>query len=234
MSIWVLDFKSSTGVYDEYLTQVSIYTRMARNQGFVVEHGGVLRLDKQTGLVDDPAVVEVTDIDLRAEAFIKLREYYGMMIEPHLTEKKMDRFYPCDGDRFATVTTIQDLLKKIPGQWYANMTLEYFKEHLSEMTTPEKIEYHFKKAKTYHKEASKKAMDIGSLVHDKIHAFLSGVDKDIIYKEIESNQPLYTAFLTFEEWAKKTEPKPIALETILLDKQHRIGGTVDFIGHLNI
>src|SRR4030042_1676868 len=113
MTIWVIDYKSSTGVWDEMKTQVCIYWFMAQKE-FHPEKCGVLRLDKETGLLDNPPIVECKngEISSRIEGFMALRRYYELIIEPTLSEKKMERFYKHDGKRYPTVTTILDLLNK--------------------------------------------------------------------------------------------------------------------------
>jgi hypothetical protein len=223
--MWIIDFKSSSGVFDEYKTQVSCYAMMQPEK----VRAGILRLDKETGLLDDPAVVEVTDIEARWQAFLGLREYYRHILEP---KAKQDRWYK-DGDKkYPTITTILGCLDK-PAlvQWAANMTVEYFKENAKEMTTPEQIEYHLKKAKTAYRTMSKKAMDTGSIVHDAIHAYLSGAKPEPI---LGDNDKAQNSFLAFLQWADKVKLKPVALEKVLIDPEHQVGGTCDFIGWAEI
>lgn len=229
--IWVIDWKSSTGVYDEMKTQVACYAKMDGQ----AKRAGVVRLDKVTGQLDDPPIVEVTDIDTRWEAFVYLRNYYRLLIENNLTDKQKERFYPCDGEKFATITTILGILeKKALPQWSANMTVDYVREHLKEINTDKQIEYYLGKkgkARTAYRSISKKAMDTGSIVHDAIHAHLSGVKPENI---LQGNDQATNSFLAFLEWADKVKLEPIALEKVLLDTSHKIGGTVDFIGWANI
>ncbi len=225
--IWVIDWKSSTGVYDEMKTQICVYAMMS-DQGMA--RTGILRLDKETGMLDDPPVVEVTnEMETRWKAFLGLREYYRWAIEP---KAKQDRWYPHNGKKYPTVTSILGCLEK-PAlvQWSANMTVEYFRMNLKEMTTDEQIEYHLKKAKTAYRTLSKKAMDTGSLVHDAIHAHLSGARPEPI---LEGNEQATNSFLAFIQWADSVQLKPIHLEKVLIDPQHEVGGTTDFIGYANI
>lgn len=236
--IWVIDFKSSKGIWDEMKTQVNVYY-MVWNLYHAIDNGkradrvGILRLDKETGLLDDPPILDCTEgLNDRWEAFLNLRKYYGLIIEPDLSEKKKERFYSLEnGKKIPTVTTILDLLHK-PAlvQWAANSVAEYVGEHIKDMTTDEQIEYHLKKAKTAHRDVSKKAMDIGSIVHDAIHAYLSGADYD---KIVDGNDKAINAMLAFLEWADKVKIKPIALEKKLIDPKNEFGGTVDFVGELN-
>jgi hypothetical protein len=237
-TIWILDWKSSTAIFDEMRTQVvcyfKIYNSQYRTVESPVEQCGIIRLDKETGLIDDPPIVEVTDIEDRWKAFLHLREYYRLIIQPTVSDKKMDRWYKYQDKKFPTITTILDILNKpaLP-QWSANMTVDYVREHLKEMNTDEQIEYYLGKkgkAKTAYREISKKAMDTGSIVHDAIHAHLSGVKADDILK---GNDKAENAFLAFLEWADKANLKPIALEKVLIDPEHEVGGTCDFIGEIN-
>lgn len=222
--IWVIDWKSGSGVYEEMKTQVSCYAKMSK-----ATRAGVVRLDKITGELDDPPLVEVTDIDTRWEAFLHLREYFRRMIEPNGELKK---FYPFEDKRFPTITSILGILEKpaLP-QWSANMTVDYIKMNLKEMTTPEQVEYHLKKAKTAFRTMSKAAMDTGSIVHDAIHAYLSKAKPEPI---LEGNDKATNSFLAFLEWDKTVQLEPIALEKVLLDPTNQIGGTVDFVGWASI
>lgn len=226
-SIWLIDYKSSKGVYDEMRTQVCVYAMMSDQAMLRV---GVLRLDKETGMLDDPPIVNVTDeIETRWKAFLGLREYYRYAIEP---KAKQDRWYPYNGKKFPTVTTILDTLNK-PAltQWSANMTVEYVREHIKEMTTDEQIEYYLKKARTAYRTKSKVAMDTGSIVHDAIHCYLSGGKPEPI---LGDNDQATNSFLAFLEWNKIVNLEPIALEKVLIDPVHEIGGTCDFIGWAEI
>jgi hypothetical protein len=225
--IWLIDRKSSTGVYDEMKIQVCTYSKMEDNG---VTRAGVLRLDKETGMLDDPPVVEVTDeIETRWRAFLGLREYYRYALEP---KAKQDRWYPHNGKKYPTITTILGCLDK-PAltQWSANMTVEYIRMNLKDMTSDEQIEYHLKKAKTAYRTMSKKAMDIGSIVHDAIHAHLSGAKPEPI---LGDNDKATNSFLAFLQWADQVKLKPIALEKVLIDPVHEVGGTTDFIGYAEI
>lgn len=237
--IWVLDWKSSTGVWDEMKTQCVCYFKIYNSQYRTIESPaercGIVRLDKVTGLLDDPPVVEVTDIEDRWKAFLHLREYFRILIEPTVSAKKMERWYPYKDKKFPTITTINDILNK-PAltQWSANLTVAYIKEHLKEMITDEQIEYYLGskgKAKTAYRQVSKEAMDTGSIVHDAIHAHLSGVKPENILKD---NESAINAFLAFLEWGDKAKLKPIALEKVLIDPEHEIGGTCDYIGEMEI
>ncbi len=240
--IWVIDWKSSTDVYDEMKTQGCVYFKIwnlyeALNKNLPrAERAGVLRLDKVTGILDDPPVVEVTDeVERRWIEFLHLREYYRTAIEP---KAKQDRFYPYEGKKFPSVTTINGILKQEwASPWAAKMAVEYFKKVLTEWRqddkpmTEEWIEYHLKKAKTAFRTKSKTAMDIGSIVHDAIHAYLSGAKPEPI---LGGNEQATNSFLAFLEWADSVKLKPIALEKVLIDPEHEIGGTTDFIGYAEI
>ena len=47
---YLIDFKSSKAIYDEYKMQVAVYTKMYENENDYLEGAGILRLDKNTGL----------------------------------------------------------------------------------------------------------------------------------------------------------------------------------------
>lgn len=224
--IWIVDFKSSTGIYDEYKTQVSVYLKMSQQ----ATRAGVLRLDKETGMLDDPPLVEVPqdEIEARWKAFLGLREYYRHIVEP---KAKQDRWYPHDGKKYPTITTILGVLDK-PAlvQWSANMTVEYIKQHLVEMVAEEQIDYYLKKAKTAFRQKSKVAMDTGSIVHNAIHCYLSGGKPEDI---LGSNDNATNSYLAFLSWSDSVHLKPIGLEKVLIDPVNEIGGTCDFLGELD-
>lgn len=234
--IWVIDWKSSMGVYDEMKTQGCVYLKiwnlfetLDRNLPLATR-AGVLRLDKITGMLDDPPVVEITDeVERRWKEFLHLREYFRTAVEP---KAKQDKWYPYNGKKFVTVTTVLDVLNK-PAlvQWSANMTVEYIKQNIKGMITDEQIEYHLKKAKTAYRTISKVAMDIGGMVHDAIHAYLSGAKPEPILGE---NEQATNSFLAFLQWADSVHLKSIALEKVLIDPVHEVGGTTDFIGEAEI
>lgn len=236
MTIWLIDWKSSTGVWDDMRIQVSVYEGIWIVTGGTpkIEKVGILRLDKETGMLDDPPVVKIPVQERmnRWIAFLRLREYYRLIIQPTLSDKRMDRFYAYNGKKFPTVTTILDILNK-PAlvQWAANMTIEYIKDNMKEMIDEPSIEYHLKKAKTAFRTVSKKAMDTGSIVHDAIHAYLSGAKPESI---LEGNDRATNSFLAFLDWNKTAKLKPVALEKILIDPLNETGGTTDFIGEANI
>lgn len=233
MPIWIIDFKSSKAVYDEMKIQSSIYFKMynlrdAVDTGQYAERAGVLRLDKETGMLDDPPIIDCTDeIERRWTEFLHLREYYRTAIEP---TAKQDKWYPYNGKHFPTVTRILGILDK-PAlvQWSANLTVQYIRDNLSEMTTPEQIEYYLKKAKTAYRTISKVAMDTGTIVHDAIHCYLSGGKPESI---LGDNDRATNSFLAFLDFMDKVKLEPIALEKILIDPIHEFGGTVDFIGNI--
>jgi len=47
---YLIDFKSSKAVYDEYKLQVAAYLKMYENEHDFLEGAGILRLDKETGI----------------------------------------------------------------------------------------------------------------------------------------------------------------------------------------
>ena len=222
MSIWVWDYKSSLAVYENYKIQVSTYARSLKPPA---DHAGVLLLDKVTGM---PTPVEVDRIEERYKAFCALREYYRIIEEPYLTEKEMERFYFLNGNRIPTITTILGILgAKALEQWKVNQAVEYIGNNRPQ--TEEQWIYHLKKAKTAHRQASKKAMGTGTTVHEAIHAYLSGAKPEPI---LEGDSKAEMAFYAFLEWSDSVKLKPIATELTVINEEFGFGGTIDLVAEM--
>lgn len=229
--LWLIDWKSAKGIWDENYIQASCYYHMAKQIDIEAQGVGILRLDKETGM---PEFADCTkDLEMNWSAFLSLREYYRVKIEAFKEPKKG---YRLNGKMLPSITEILSILNK-PAltQWSANETVAYLRDALPELRTEDitddRIEYIFKKAKTAYREISKKAMDTGTIVHDAIECYLSGGKPEDI---LGNNDKATNAFLAFLEWRDKVELEPIALEKELIDSEHEIGGTVDFIGKANI
>jgi hypothetical protein len=225
--LWTVDYKSSKDIYEEYRIQSAVYAGIyeATDETHILPRAGVLRLDKETG---EPHFEDVSEgMEERYKAFLALREYYR---HSHFSEPK--KGYKLNGKIIPSVTTILGVLDKPALMvWSANMAVEYIEANLKEMNTPEQIEYHLKKAKTAFRTASQKAKDTGSIVHDAIHAHLSGAKPEPI---LEGNDKAINSFLAFLEWAKNVKLEVVALEKVLIHPTLEFGGTCDFIGWLDI
>ena len=223
--IWVLDYKAASGIWESHRIQVATYFDTYGK----ADRAGIILLDKKTGM---HTFEQVDRLEERYLAFLNLRNYYRFIVEPTLTDKKMDGFYVGKtGNKYPRITGILDLLKidALP-QWSANLTVDYFKEHIGEMLTPEQQEYHFKVAKTAYREVSKAAMNTGSIVHGAIHAYLSGAKPEPI---IGDNKQAETAFLGFLEWKDTVNLKPIEMEKVVVNEEEEYGGTIDLIAEMD-
>jgi len=74
--------------------------------------------------------------------------------------------------------------------------------------------------------------EVGTTAHAMIHADLSGkgAESALEGKSDDIKTLAENCYLSFCEWRKGHDIKPIALEKILVSEQYRYGGTVDFIG----
>lgn len=82
---YLIDFKSSKAVYDEYLLQVCAYALMYRERtGEQIKNLGILRLDKETG---EPEFVDITakygtdKVEKLTKAFECLAKFYYLFKE---------------------------------------------------------------------------------------------------------------------------------------------------------
>ena len=116
------------------------------------------------------------------------------------------------GKRVIGVTTVLSLLEK-PAihHWIANVTREGY----------DWTKYRDDKG------------TIGSLAHAMILADLKGEETDTSeYSNLQIEQA-ENSFLSWLEWRKGKDIKPMLLETPLVSEQYQFGGTPDFLGHLN-
>jgi hypothetical protein len=229
---WLIDWKSSRALYPEYEIQVATYSGLNWNiTKEDIQKVGVLILDKETGL---PTFYDCSkDNETNWDAFMHLREYYRIKVEPFIDLK---RFYPYEDKKFPSVTAILDILNK-PAliQWSANETVNHFQENIDKLRDPateqSTVDYIFKKAKTAYRQTSKKAMDTGTIVHDAIEAFMSGMPVEDI---LGTNEQAKTAFDAFVQWKEKVKLESIHLEYQLIDPVSETGGTCDFIGYAEV
>ena len=238
-TLTLIDWKSSKAFYNEMAIQVSAYSRAynikAMKEGTpIVEKLGVLRLDKESGL---PHYHDCSDGEqARWNGFCGLVDYYHNVVEPHLTVGSKARFYDFDGKKVPSVTTILGCIDK-PAlvQWSANTSVEYIKSNMEEIrnpeTTPERLDQLLKKAKTAHRTESKKATDIGGLVHDAIETYMKGGKPDAI---LDGSPKAQSAFLAFLEWQDKVKLEPLQLECTVFHPTLLFGGTFDCLGYLDL
>ena len=235
----LIDWKSSKAFYNEMAIQVSAYSRAYNLKAMklgepTVERLGVLRLDKETGLPDYKDCTEGEQ--KRWEGFCGLLAYYHAVVEPYLTVGSKARFYDFDGKKVPSVTTILGCIDK-PAlvQWSANCSVDYIKDNIGEIrnqdTSHERIDQLLKKAKTAHRTESKKATDIGSLVHDAIETYMKGGSPDAI---LDGSPKAQTAFTAFLEWKEKVKLEPVQLECTVFHPVLLFGGSFDCVGYIDL
>lgn len=239
----VLDWKSGKNVgdpkfagYTEHPIQVSAYAeaynleahRLGKDR---VTASGVVYLDKETG---NPRFIDTTaEMEANFMAFCAAREYFRLKIEPTASDK---RFYKFENDKLPSVTTVLGILDK-PAliQWAANCAVDCIREALPEIrkskTSPERIEQLLTDAKKNFRSVSRKAMDIGTLIHDAIQTHLAGADPS---KLLDGNDAAQNGFLAFLEWSKKVKLEVVALEKPLFHPLLRYAGTPDAIVWLDL
>ncbi len=239
----VLDWKSGKNVgdqkfegYTEHPIQVAAYAEAynieAVTQGKErVTASGVVYLDKETG---DPRFIDTSaEMESNFMAFCAAREYYRLKIEPKASDK---RFYKYGADKFPSVTTVLGILDK-PAliQWAANCAIDCVREAMPELrkskTTQDRIEQILTDAKKNFRAVSRKAMDIGTLIHDAIQTHLAGADPSSI---LDGNDAAQNGFLAFLEWAKGVKLEPVALEYKVYHPALRYAGTFDFLGYVEL
>ena len=75
--------------------------------------------------------------------------------------------------------------------------------------------------------------EIGTLAHAMILATLKGESIDTSEYSREQISQAENSFLSWLEWGKGKDIKPILLETPLVSEQYQYGGTPDFLGYLD-
>lgn len=225
------DWKSAKAVYEENRVQSAAYADALLANGIEVQRVFVLRLDKETGM---PEHVDCTNgWEERAKGFRLLREYYGHAIEP-TASRDNGHWYPYKGDLVPSVTTILSVLAK-PAlvQWSANCVTDYFVDHMVELRNPQipatRYQQIIKNARTAHRRVSKRALDVGSIVHEAIETHLAGKAPDDL---LAGHAQAENAFLAFLEWEKEHKLETLHLEHTVIHPISRYGGTVDWVGYM--
>jgi hypothetical protein len=139
------------------------------------------------------------------------------------------------GRPVAGVTSILRLLDK-PAliQWAANSAVQYISQEYvaaHEQGEPFSISGFLalcQQAKTAHRRISKTATDVGS----EVHAFAEAILAERLVDLPEDPQAAKGAD-AFLEWYKWHEIKPLAVERMILSREHYYAGTVDFFGHID-
>lgn len=158
--------------------------------------------------------------------------------------------------KYPSVTTIIGQLDK-PAlvQWSANMAIEYIKDHFESIQNGEISfeEIDFERAKTYHKEVSGEACDIGGVVHYAIECYIKdtigqvpkqravarALDeiKSLQNEEDKEKTPAYeqavSAFSGFIDWITENHVEFISSEVVVYSHKYKYAGTLDIICRIN-
>ena len=76
------------------------------------------------------------------------------------------------------------------------------------------------------------AADIGTLLHLLIEAHQRGFDIDTGDFTRNQTEKALVCFGGYLEWVEKVKFKPLASETVIVDEEQRIGGTIDCVGKI--
>jgi hypothetical protein len=75
--LWLVDHKTSKGIFPEMVYQVAAYTKMAAENGYKIKDTHILRLDRDTGAFEDYQIKEA-DIERGFRVFQLCREIYEL------------------------------------------------------------------------------------------------------------------------------------------------------------
>lgn len=135
---------------------------------------------------------------------------------------------------YPSVTTILGMLSKgdALNYWAAGCAVDYISENLEELRTPSgphRVDEILRNAKKAFKDASQKALDTGSAVHDAIEQYIkTGRDPSG-----EMSDQAQHGFLAFLDWEKKNHVEWVSSELELISEKRGYAGTCDAIARIN-
>ncbi len=140
--------------------------------------------------------------------------------------------YMKDGIEYPSVTTILGMLDKPALKfWAANCAVDFISERIEEIQNPSGphvIEGIMRDARRAFETASGKAKDIGTAVHEMIHAHIHNAPiPEGVPPEAE------TGFLAFLEWEQKNAVVWLESELTLFSTLHGYSGTTDVVAEVN-
>lgn len=77
------------------------------------------------------------------------------------------------------------------------------------------------------------AADAGTLAHSMILAHLKGEQPDTAEYSKETIDLAENSFLSYLQWEKEHQVKPVLVETPLVDEEYKYGGTPDMVGEVD-
>ncbi len=141
--------------------------------------------------------------------------------------------YTIDGAEYPSVTTIlSELSKPALTQWAANCAADYIRDHIDDILQPDgphAIDGMLNGARYAYKDASAKALEVGTLVH-------RAIERHIKYGEdIQGQLPDEAAngFLAFLDWEQKNSVEWLRSEVTVCNPRCGYAGTADAIARIN-
>lgn len=142
--------------------------------------------------------------------------------------------YALDGIQYPSVTSILGLVDKSSALtwWASRCAVDYIRENIDRIQNPRgahEIDGILNDAVGAFRDASRKAVDIGSQVHHAIEDYIKrGVDPTG-----ELSPEVQNGFLAFLEWEHKTGVEWGTSELTLFSTAHGYAGTTDIIADIN-
>ena len=84
-----------------------------------------------------------------------------------------------------------------------------------------------------YKKYRDKAASIGTLAHYLVECDLSGVTPDISTYSPDEIELAENCLLSYYEWRKNKQVKPLHIELPLVSEKYKFGGTIDFYGEID-
>jgi hypothetical protein len=135
--------------------------------------------------------------------------------------------------QWPSVTTILGILDKHALiNWGINCALNHVRDNRHRLEG-HGLENVLEEARTAHKDTSKDATDIGSLVHDAIEAYLKGDTDPADSLHYSGPEEAVNCVNAFVSWYNDNEVKPIELEKKIINEEIGYGGRMDFLGYVN-
>lgn len=156
------------------------------------------------------------------------------------------RFYPIDGQEYASVTTILQAVNKpaLVG-WAAKeerlMTIQaaadlYQDIHgtpqMSRPTYLTTLNARIGKVKA-HQKLLAKASEIGAQAHALIEWNMRRSLGQVVGPEPKIGEKALWAFMAFEDWSKSVDLTPLLIEQVVFSYAHRYAGTMDLLAEVN-
>jgi len=82
-------------------------------------------------------------------------------------------------------------------------------------------------------ESRDKSADIGTITHERIKAYFSGYEIDDFNISPEAWKLADNSLVSFYEWARPRNIKPLLIETPLISEKYKYGGTPDVYGEMD-